>query len=292
LIEEIEMKLSEPAGTPTLKNILFATDLSSTTENVMPRVLKIAERYGATICALHVIQPDVYPLLPPDAWPEMAREAQSFRQNRRAELEQQLQRCPHEVIFRPGKIWPTISELIKEKHIDLVVLGTYKRLGAEEAFVGSSAVEIIGKAPCPVLVVGPAVAATQPQDGGLGRILYATDFGTESLAAAPFAISLAQVHHARLILLHSIQDGGDVAAMSDTLRRLVPLGAELGSEPDYVVEYGAASEKILEVAAGRRADLIVLGVNASGRHVRQHLPHSDVMRIVARAACPVLMVSS
>ncbi len=286
------MKVLDPAGRLKLKNILFATDLSSTAEKALPRLLKIAEQYGATIYALHVIQPDVYPLLPPDAWPEMAREAESFRQDRRDELEQQLQRCPHEVIFRPGKIWQTISGLIEEKHIDLVVLGTHNRPGVEEAFVGSSAAEIISKAQCPVLVMGPAAAARPSQNGALGRILYATDFGTESLAAAPYAIALAQEHRAQLILLHSIQNGGDVAAMSDTLRRLVPLGAELGSEPDYVVEHGAASEKILEVAAGRRADLIVLGVNASGRHVRQHLPHSDVMRIVARATCPVLMVSS
>jgi nucleotide-binding universal stress UspA family protein len=286
------MNMWEPTGRLKLKNILFTTDLSLTAEKALPHTLKIAEPYRCTVYALHVIQPDVYPLVPPGAWPEMAREAETFRQDGRANLEQQLQRCPHEIIFRPGKIWPTISELIEEKQIDLVVLSTNNRPSVEEAFVGSSAAEIISKAPCPVLVVGPAAAASPSQNRGLGRILYATDFGTESLAAAPYAVSLAQEHHAQLILLHSIENAGDVAAMSDTLRRLVPLGAALGSEPDCVVEHGAPSDKILEVATGHRADLIVLGVNGSKRHVQQHLTRSGALQIVAQAKCPVLIVSS
>lgn len=59
------MKLSEPAGRPRLKNILFATDLSSTAEMALAYALKIIERFGATVYAVHVLQPDIYPLPSP-----------------------------------------------------------------------------------------------------------------------------------------------------------------------------------------------------------------------------------
>ncbi len=285
------MKLSEPAGRPRLKNILFATDLSSTAEMALAYALKIIERFGATVYAVHVLQPDIYPLPSPGAWSEMAQEAEAFRRDSRAHLERELQGCTHEIIFRPGKTWPTISAVIAEKQIDLVVLGTHNRPGTGEGFLGSTAGEIFSRTPCPVLAVGPAAVASPSQKGGLDRILYATDFGAESLAGAPYAISLAKNNHAQLILLHAINNGADAAAMSDTLRCLVPLGAELESEPDYVVEHGAPPEKILEVAIGRGADLIVLGVNGRKRQIQRRLIPSGAMQIVAKAKCPVLVVS-
>jgi nucleotide-binding universal stress UspA family protein len=152
------------------------------------------------------------------------------------------------------------------------------------------AADIFWNAPCPALIVGPVVSTKPRENATLNRILYATDFGAESLAAAPYAISLAQEHRAQLILLHSIESEGDVAAMLDTLRQLVPFGTELRCEPDGVVERGAPAGKILEVAVGHGADLIVLGIHHNKGLIQKHLTRSGVFRIVAQAKCPVLIV--
>jgi nucleotide-binding universal stress UspA family protein len=284
------MKTLDVVSQLKLKNILYATDLSFAAERALPYALEIARRYGSTIYAVHVIQPDVYPLVPPTLLPKMNEDEEIFRQESKKDLEEQLQAVLHEIIFQPGKAWQTLSELIEEKKIDLLVFSTHGRTGFDKVLVGSVAEEMFRKAPCPFLAVGPAVTTKPRENAELNRILYATDFSTESLAAAPYVISLAQEHRAQLILLHSIENGGDVPAMLHTLRQLVPFGAELRCEPDCVVEHGAPAGKILEVAEGHGADLIVLGVPARKGHIQKHLTRSSVFRIVRQAKCPVLIV--
>jgi nucleotide-binding universal stress UspA family protein len=284
------MKTLDVASQLKLNNILYATDLSFAAERALPYALEIARRYRSTIYAVHVIQPDVYPLVPSSLLPKMTEDEEIFRQESKKELEAQLQAVPHVIIFQPGKAWPTLSELIEEKKIDLLVFSTNGRNGFDKVLMGSVAEEIFRKAPCPILAVGPAATTKPRENAELNRILYATDFSTESLAAAPYAISLAQEQRAQLILLHSIENGGDVPAMLHTLRQLVPFGAELRCEPDCVVEHGAPARKILEVAEGHGADLIVLGVHGIKGPIQKHLTRSGVFRIVTQAKCPVMIV--
>jgi nucleotide-binding universal stress UspA family protein len=284
------MDTRDVIGQLTLKNILFATDLSSAAERALPYALEIARRYGSTIYAAYVIEPEVYPLVPPTAWPKMAEQEEVFRKESRKDLEERLQAVPHKIIFQQGKVWQTLSEIIEEKEIDLLLFSTHGRTGLDRVLFGSVAEEILRKAPCPVLAVGPAVTAKPKRTAELNRILYATDFGAESLAAAPYAISLAQEHRAQLILLHSIETKGDTPSILFTLRQLVPFGADLRCEPECVVEHGAPAAKILELAEARCADLIVLGVHGNKGPVQKHLTPSGLLRIVSQAKCPVLIV--
>ena len=54
------------------------------------------------------------------------------------------------------------------------------------------------------------------------------------------------------------------------------------------MEFGSASECIVNTAAEREADLIVLGAHPADGTT--HLPWSTVHQVVARATCPVLTV--
>ena len=273
-----------------LKNILYATDLSFAAERALPYVLEIARRYQAKVYALHVIQPDVYRQVAAEVQLKSALDAEVFRQESKKDLEQQLGGVPHEIIFQAGNFWRTFSDLISEKHIDLVVFSTHGRSGLQNLVVGSVAEEMLRKVPCPVLAVGPAVTVKPRQNAGLNRIVYATDFSTESLAAAPYAISLAQEHRAQLILLHSLENGGDVPAMLHALHQLIPFGTDLRCEPNCVVVRGAPAAKILDVAEGHGADLIVLGVHEKKEFLQEHLTGSAVYRIVTKATCPVMIM--
>lgn len=140
------------------------------------------------------------------------------------------------------------------------------------------------------MAVGPAVTGQPKQNAELNRILYATDFSAESLAAASYAISIVQEHRAQLILLHLIEEGGDAPTMLHTLHQLIPFGADLRCEPICVVERGTPWTKILEVAEGHDADLVVLGVHADKGLFPKHLMRTGIFRIVAQAQCPVLIV--
>jgi nucleotide-binding universal stress UspA family protein len=278
------------------KNILFATDFSFTAGLALPYAVEIARSSGATIHVVHVVPPDVYPLLPPSEWAKMAHDEEEFRKEKRRQLERELEEFPHEFLFPAGDVWQNVANIIEDKNIDLVVLGTHGRTGIGKALVGSVAETIFRQAACPVLTVGPAVSSRPgiAAAAKMNRILYATDFSPESLVAAPIAVYLAKEHRAELILMHSIQDAkrDQVGSAFDTLRDVVPASAGLEFKPRCIVERGAPENTILGVAARHDADMIVLGVRSAFGHPTAitHFSRSIAYKVVAEAMCPVLTV--
>jgi nucleotide-binding universal stress UspA family protein len=180
-------------------------------------------------------------------------------------------------------------------------MGTHGRTGVGRALLGSTAEEIFRKASFPVLTVGPHVSHNTERRLAMKEILYATDFSPESLAALPFAVSLAQEHQSNLTLLNVtgkaevgelVHAGQYVESTVRRLQTLVPAGAELWCEPKCRVEQGPEAEKIMEVAIALGADLIVLGVRRpqGGVGATTHLLRSIAHDVVAKAQCPVLTV--
>jgi len=276
-----------------VKNVVYATDLSFAAERALPFAHEIARRYGATLHVVHAIQPDVSAFVPPLEWPRMIEEGNIFRQESMTELDLRLGDVRHELIFRPGNVLKVLSEELAKTSSDLLVMSTHGRTGLRKALVGSIAEKMFRHTTCPVLTVGPRVAAEPRNTGELNRILYATDFSAESLAAAPFAISLAQEHRARLILLHCIGDSGaSVEDMRQALADLVPCGTELFEEPECIVARSTATNKILSVAEEQGVDLIILGIHGTKEPQTETSlsRHPGVLRIVAEAKCPVLTV--
>lgn len=271
-------------------NILFPTDLTPTAERALPYALEIARRYRATIHAAHVMRPDAYALLPPETWPKMAEIEEETRREYRRRLEVQFAEVSHEIVFENGAIWSVLRGIIEQKKIDLIVLSTHAPLAVEKVFLGSVAEEIYRQALCPVLTVGPSAPLKPKRLGELGCILFATNFTPESLAAAPYAISLAREHRARLVLLYCRKESEEVHLLRQALGEIVPFGAELRNSPDCVVEHGRPAEKILEAAEAHEADMIVLGIGKTQHVVRVTHMQSGSYEVVARAKCPVLTV--
>jgi len=258
--------------------------------------VELGRRFGSTVYAVHVVQPDVYPLVPPAEWRRMAQEEEEYRQESKRQIEEELQGLAHEFLFPAGKVWQNLARIVEEKNIDLLVLATHGRTGMEKVLLGSVAEETFRQAGCPVLTVGPGVTAKASHAAAAewNQILYATDFSPESLAAARHAICLAKEYHAELILMHAIQDAepGEVNSAFHTLRDVVPVGSGLGSQPRCIVERGAPADAILGVAARHNADMIVLGVRGAEGHLtaRTHFTRSIAYKVVTQAGCPVLTV--
>jgi nucleotide-binding universal stress UspA family protein len=139
-------------------------------------------------------------------------------------------------------------------------------------------------------------------------ILCPVDFSEGSTNALSYALNLAEEADAQLTVLHVIEippelrenplsagfdvDGVRAAAEADALRRLrdlVPEQARSYCTVETAVREGAAYREILKVAAERRSDLIVMGVQGRGA-VDLMLFGSNAARVVRAAACPVLVV--
>ncbi len=121
------------------------------------------------------------------------------------------------------------------------------------------------------------------------------------MAAIPYAVSLAQENQARLTVLHVIGEAqvGELvqpehyaASTLRQLRKLVPPDADTWCEPKFLVERGAAADKIMETAIAMGTDLIVLGVRNTANRIGTltHLLRPTAHKIVVQAECTVLTV--
>jgi nucleotide-binding universal stress UspA family protein len=292
------MKAVQARTRISLKNILFATDFSPAADAAAPFAIQIAQRYGAKVYGVHANPFDNYTAAAPEAWAAMAEAADKETKEHAQRLNEQLKGVEHEVVIGEGNIWEVMSNLIKQKEIDLIVLGTRGRTGLGKTLLGSVAEQILRQAACPVLTVGPHVTSQPEKAVRMHEILYATDLAADFPAAAPYAISLAQENQAHLALLYVIenQKTGELvhpAELADSklskLRQLVPQEAELWCEPRCLVEQGNPPEKILEAADKQGADLIVLGARPA-RGLATHLNTGAVHKVVSHAKCPVLTV--
>jgi len=62
----------------SLKNILFATDFSGSSEAALPYALGLAMRYGSKVFVAHVVPPEVERTIPTGAMPQGSDEARHF----------------------------------------------------------------------------------------------------------------------------------------------------------------------------------------------------------------------
>ena len=299
------MKRADSAAHVAMRNILLATDFSHSSNAALAHAASIARRYDAKMFVAHVIRPDAYQLVPPEAATSTLEQTRRYAEQQMAGLliSGRLRDIPHQVLLGTGELWPVLQDLMSEHEIDLIVVRTHGRTGVRKLLLGSAAEEIFRMASCPVLTVGPKVAvpegnALAPDPLSRRRFLYATDFTSHSERAAAYAISLAQENQAHLTLLHVVQESSDVSEQNRArmveffhkrLRALLPDEANLWCEPEIIVEYGEAADAILKVAAETKTELIALGVRRAGTFPG-HLPPATAYKVVCQATCPVLTV--
>ncbi len=298
----------------SLKNILFATDFSEASEAALPYAAAISGRYHSQLYVAHVLSPAGY-VVPAGhgdvvTLESMHRAALADARERMEAIASRLKTIPHQTYIREGGLWDSLSDMITKLDINLLVVGSQGRTGVEKLVLGSKAEELLRQARCPVLTVGPNISGRvrltaieseddHPVEISLRQIVYATDFSPESLAAAPFAASLAQEFQAKLTLLHVLGKYTDLQQRPRPidlallrLEKLVPEEAGLWCSPRPAVQFGPPADCILQEALNSRADLIVMGVRAAAGKLgaATHLPWATAHKVIVQAPCPVLTI--
>jgi nucleotide-binding universal stress UspA family protein len=282
---------------PTFARILLVTDFSDCSSAAVPFASLLAEYYGASIVVCHVVS------TPSQAGGGAQTEAAKAREVAEARLREFVAKNPlgesnYEAVIGQGQTWDVLASLVEEKRIDLVVLGTHGRSGVGKLLLGSVAQRIFSLAPCPVLSVSPRARKSWGSDRRLARILYATDFLPGSLKALPYALSLAEVGHAELLLLHVPE--ASAAGSSEFLQgdhqhlsALIPAKHRAWCKSDTLVTPGDPAQVILDAATRNSVDFIVIGAHGfEGSLASFQVPLSTAYRVVAHAPCPVLRVRS
>lgn len=260
--------------------VLVATDGSDASDAGARVALALAQRLGATVHVISVVDARSAPIPPPlDIGLAMMDTIASdeVHDERAAEVRVQLSAAvgapvdwPVNVVF--GTPAAAIAHEAERMHAALIIVGLQRHGRLERAVRDQTALHVMRLASCPVLGVVP---------GSVGlpeRVLVAMDFGDGSVSAARCAravmtpdgaITLAYVE----MPTGSLPAGGEMiihelgvaAGFAQVTRQLDRAGAPV----DHVVLHHeiarTPADLLLEYADGARCDLIAVG---SAHHTR------------------------
>jgi nucleotide-binding universal stress UspA family protein len=288
-----------------INRILCPTDLSDASTHAADQAAVIARWYGARLTALHVVSPVVPPLEAASLDDVHRNVALCFESATRAGT-------PVDVVVEVGAPAPQILNRAAILPADLIVMGTHGSGGFEHLLLGSVTEKVLRKATCPVLTVPPRAAATSQLP--FRNLLCAVDFSESSLAALPYALSLAGESRAALTLVHVLEwpwpeppaprleelPAAQAAALAEyrsgrertataRLESLLPPPERATSPATIRLANGKPYTEVLKVAAEEHADLIVMGIGARNP-LDLTVFGSTTNQMVRRATCPVLTV--
>src|SRR5215471_14139908 len=107
------------------KNIAFATDLSPICMAALPFVTALARRYESKVYLTHVLTTEpYYPIISPEPMGGVLEQVSENAERQLTGLSnsEQFDGIPHEVLLEQGDLSRTLSRMIKDHEIDLLVI--------------------------------------------------------------------------------------------------------------------------------------------------------------------------
>jgi len=270
----------------SIRDILFATDLSPDSDQAFEHARLVAQRLQASLTVFHAIEVPRHGGGP--AEDGLARTEADARQalERRAES---LDVSHRVLVERVPSAPEALLERIRATQPDLTVMATHSRGALSHLLFGSVTESVVEHAFRPILCV------REPDHGGplpYRRILVPTDLTLASRLAFPAAACLAQAFGAEVFGVHVTPTRG-----------LTPVNPVVPSElavwnflqPDFEgmalsarVLTGTVWERIVHTASADRIDLIVISTRGHTR-LADRFFGSTAERVVRHAPCPVLV---
>jgi len=137
------------------RHLLLAVDFSKDTPLLLQRAADVAQRYGAQLSLVHVVEPviidpsyDVFPAVPLDIEQDLVGKASAQLRALGGEYRIEAEHC-HVVV---GSTKSEILRLAESYGVDLIVVGSHGRHGVA-LLLGSTANAVLHGAACDVLAV-------------------------------------------------------------------------------------------------------------------------------------------
>lgn len=275
----------------TVKKILVGLDFSPASEPLIKIAAGIARHFGAELLLNHsmaVLPTTIGGMSGPGDYFELSKsyaEKELERIARSADLDDVNKTC----LIGAGSPALGILDYAMDNDVDLIIMGTHGRRGIPHLLMASVTEEVLRKAKCPVLTVGPGLSKRFLTGTKVEKILYPTDLSERSLHAMPLVASIGVEQEAQIHCLH-------VAAPSTTEEETEPIRTRLQSllckhlsaryRAYCSLDYGDVADRIVANARIEESDLIVLGVGTRGL-IDRHYEHITY-KVIAESPCPVL----
>jgi nucleotide-binding universal stress UspA family protein len=277
-----------------LERILLCTDDSPASQGAVTASLDLARACRARIVLLYALesfpyyefaQPDALGMTPAlgqelvELRERAARENLEARQRQAADLGLEM-----EIRLRTGT--PPYTEILEaaaELQPQLIIMGRRGKSGLERLLVGSVTARVIGHTTHPVMVV--------PRNATLNfaRLLVASDGSSASQTAGALALQMVKNTGGQLMAVTAGYGELDPKQAKTLVRELAAEAKRQDISLDTLTPGGRPEEAIVQVAAARHTDLIIMG--SSGRTGLKRLFMGSVAeRVIGQVACPVLVV--
>ena len=179
------------------KPILFPTDFSSAADHAFIYALQLADKLNTPIYTLHSYSlPDVRGAHLPHTLQEVydsmdMEELETYQDNiphlRRIAESNNMGHVDIKHILAQGSVLDTINTYADRENAQVIVMGTTGATGLK-ALIGSTAGEVMEKAPCPVL----GVPDEAKFDGNINNIAITTNFQDEEIKALNWLIGFTE----------------------------------------------------------------------------------------------------
>lgn len=187
-----------------MKTILVPIDFSENSKNAMDYAILLANKLKMKLLLLHAFHPSVVEAIsdsykiathkPIGGTPkELKRELNIWGEA----VTSSEKRLKCETVFAEGDLADVITELMEERDIDLIVMGTKGATGLKEVFMGSNTAKVIEEFSCPVIAVPQGF-----QFNDIKKIIFATDYHDSDIISIRFIIKLALLFDSELIVTH------------------------------------------------------------------------------------------
>jgi len=145
-----------------IHKILVPTDFSDGAKRALEYAAELSSRFSAPVLLLHVYSspaipvPDGFVMMTPTSMANMMAQLETGLGQAR-ELAQSLGIQQAEAILVEGAAWHEIVHTAKDRHCDLIIMGTHGRGGISHFLLGSVAEKVVRHADCPVLTISQRV---------------------------------------------------------------------------------------------------------------------------------------
>lgn len=147
----------------SISAILVPIDFSFHSKNALKYAVPLAERFGASLHLVFVVEPTVYPADLGFGQVVLPGIEEELREKGAEELEGLIEReigsrVKASCAVRTGSPHQEILAEAEERKVDLIVVATHGHSGVEHILFGSTADRIVRHATCPVLTIRPVQA--------------------------------------------------------------------------------------------------------------------------------------
>ena len=273
-----------------MKTILVPTDFSENANNTIKYAAALANSIQAKLILVNIINLPATPLengivLPmiSEMFDNYNAEIRKIADGIEIKYNNQFQ---IETICQYGYFLTNLNQLVKNKKVDLVIMGTKGASNLLDKYIGTNTSEFIKMAVCPVLAI-PAQATFT----GISHIAYASDFECEETIYLQQLIQVAELLTAQLSIVNIKTDYqlnivADCQVLKDIIKNFPYQNVSISQ-----IRKNDVIKGLYEFVQDNKAD--VLAVSIQKRGLIENLFHSSISnKLFCQSKLPLLSLPS